>query len=87
MLYKRTKKPANVSGEPTSESEALVESAVHDEKLNGDCEVSKEIAQDEPCSMSEKPTKMSEGKGRRELKPPRVLEVLYRFSIIADVTC
>lgn len=51
------------------------ESDIIDEKTNGDCEVAAEISQEEPCSISEEPNKVTEGKGRVELKPPRVLEV------------
>ncbi|XAR71317.1 tRNA (guanine(26)-N(2))-dimethyltransferase [Bertholletia excelsa] len=57
-------------------SEARTESDMHNEKSNHECQESVEISQDEPCSISEDPSKTSEGKGREELKPPRVLEAL-----------
>lgn len=61
-----------------------------DHKSNGECKIEEEISPEEPCStMEEDSVKVteecsttegqinpSEGKGRRELKPPRVLEVL-----------
>lgn len=51
------------------------ESVMNDENANGECEVPEEGPQDEPCSISKESVKNPEGKGRRELKPPRVLEV------------
>ncbi|XP_027924782.1 probable tRNA (guanine(26)-N(2))-dimethyltransferase 2 isoform X2 [Vigna unguiculata] len=61
-----------------------------DHKSNGECKIEEEISPEEPCStMEEDSVKVteecsttegqinpSEGKGRRELKPPRVLEAL-----------
>lgn len=60
-------------------------------KSNGECEVEEEISPEErcstveegsvkvteECSTAEGHTNLSEGKGKRELKPPRVLEVLH----------
>ena len=62
-----------------------------DHKSNGEHKVEEEISPEEPCrtveedsvkvteecSTTEGQINVSEGKGRRELKPPRVLEVLY----------
>ncbi|BAU01398.1 tRNA (guanine(26)-N(2))-dimethyltransferase [Vigna angularis] len=59
-------------------------------KSNGECKIEEEISPEEPCStVEEESVKVteecsttegqingSEGKGRRELKPPRVLEAL-----------
>lgn len=75
-LSRRTKTAQKVSGENVSELKAPTESDVHNEKSNGECEESKEISPDEPCSISEKPVKTPEGKVQGELKPPRVLEAL-----------
>lgn len=61
-------------------SESVVEEASNEPAINGnsngDCEMPEDISQDEPCSIPEEPSKTTEGKGRGELKPPRVLEVL-----------
>lgn len=60
-------------------------------KSNGECEVEEEISPEEQCSTMEEDSvnvteecsttegqiNVSEGKGKRELKPPRVLEVLH----------
>ena len=75
MLSRRTKAVQKVSSENASNLEAPTESNTHNEKSNGECEELEEIAQEEPCSISEEPVKIPEGKGRQELKPPRVLEV------------
>ncbi|KAL1557132.1 methylamine--glutamate N-methyltransferase [Salvia divinorum] len=48
----------------------------HDEKSNGVCDVSQDISQDEPCSISENPTANQGRKVQEDLKPPRVLEAL-----------
>ncbi|PSS33642.1 TRNA (guanine(26)-N(2))-dimethyltransferase [Actinidia chinensis var. chinensis] len=76
MLSRRTKAVRKVSGENAFNLEASTESNTHNEKSNGECEESEEITQDEPCSISEEPVKIPEGKTRGELKPPRVLEAL-----------
>ncbi|CAB4274748.1 unnamed protein product [Prunus armeniaca] len=78
-LSKKTKTAPKVSEKDASNSvveEVSNESGIIDEKTNGDCEVAAEISQEEPCSISEEPNKVTEGKGRVELKPPRVLEAL-----------
>ncbi|XP_008230286.1 PREDICTED: probable tRNA (guanine(26)-N(2))-dimethyltransferase 2 [Prunus mume] len=78
-LSKKTKTAPKVSEKDASNSvveEVSNESDIIDEKTNGDCEVAAEISQEEPCSISEEPNKVTEGKGRVELKPPRVLEAL-----------
>lgn len=62
-----------------------------DHKSNGECKVEEEISPEErcstvdedsgkiteECSTTDAPINPSEGKGQRELKPPRVLEVLH----------
>ncbi|KAG6396146.1 hypothetical protein SASPL_142288 [Salvia splendens] len=52
------------------------EAMEHDEKSNGQCDVSKDISQDEPCSISENSGANQGGKVPEKLKPPRVLEAL-----------
>lgn len=77
-MSKKTKTAPKVSEKDASNSvveEVSNESDIIDEKTNGDCEVAAEISQEEPCSISEEPNKVTEGKGQVELKPPRVLEV------------
>ncbi|KAL0450434.1 UNVERIFIED_CONTAM: putative tRNA (guanine(26)-N(2))-dimethyltransferase 2 [Sesamum latifolium] len=76
MLSKKSRAGPKVSGEPVAEPEAPTDAVMHDEKTNGECEVSQEISQDESCSISEEPAANQEGKGRGELKPPVVLEAL-----------
>ncbi|KAJ6707540.1 TRNA (GUANINE(26)-N(2))-DIMETHYLTRANSFERASE 1-RELATED [Salix viminalis] len=79
MLSKRKKSAEKASEKDASGpavEEASTESALDNEKSNGECEVHEEISQDEPCSVSEEPVKNSEGNHRGELKPPRVLEAL-----------
>ncbi|KAA8530468.1 hypothetical protein F0562_005177 [Nyssa sinensis] len=76
MLSRRTKAAQKISGKNASDAEAPAESALHNEKSNGECEESEDLSHDETCSISEEPVKTSEGKGRVELKLPRVLEAL-----------
>lgn len=79
MLSRRTKSAKRESEKGASgsaEEEASNEAAVDNEKSNRDCEVSEEIAQEEPCNIPEEPVKITEGKVQGKLKPPRVLEVL-----------
>ncbi|KAK3011645.1 hypothetical protein RJ639_011319 [Escallonia herrerae] len=76
FLSKRKKTASKISEEPASEPEAPIEPIMQDGKPNGKVEESEEISQDEPCSISEEPVRTLEGKGRVELKPPRVLEAL-----------
>ncbi|GFY82918.1 N2,N2-dimethylguanosine tRNA methyltransferase [Actinidia rufa] len=76
LLSRRTKAVQKVSSENASNLEAPTESNTHNEKSNGECEESEEITQEESCSISEEPVTIPEGKGRRELKPPKVLEAL-----------
>lgn len=56
--------------------EKLIDSSKDDEKSNGECEMVEKASQDDPCSISEESVKATEGKGRGELKPTRVLEAL-----------
>ncbi|KAJ4833107.1 hypothetical protein Tsubulata_001094 [Turnera subulata] len=79
MLSKRTKSAGKVSEKDATgsvEEEAPAESAVDNEKSNGECEMAEELCQDAPCSISEEQGKAIGGKVQRELKPPRVLEAL-----------
>ena len=66
MLSRRTKAVQKVSSENASNLEAPTESNTHNEKSNGECEESEEITQEEPCSISEEPVKIPEGKARGE---------------------
>lgn len=78
MSKKKKTAPQN-SEKDVSESvveEASNKPAINNGNSNGDCVMPEEISQDEPCSIPEEPSKTTEGKGRGELKPPRVLEVL-----------
>jgi tRNA (guanine26-N2/guanine27-N2)-dimethyltransferase len=75
-LLKRVKSAKKAAVNPTTEPEASVESNVADEKTNGECEPSEDASHDDPCAVSEETDKIFEGKGPRELKPPRVLEAL-----------
>ncbi|KAG5535209.1 hypothetical protein RHGRI_023109 [Rhododendron griersonianum] len=76
MLSRRTKAVQKVSNDSASKLEAPIESNKGNDKSNGECEESEEASLDEPCSIPEEPVKILEGKGRGELKPPRVLEAL-----------
>ncbi|KAL3813496.1 hypothetical protein ACJIZ3_014764 [Penstemon smallii] len=78
MLSRRKKTGPKVAEEPALEPEAVEDSVMHNGKSNGEYEVSEEKPQDEqPCIISENPAPNQEcGKGRKELKPPRVLEAL-----------
>ncbi|KAF8408237.1 hypothetical protein HHK36_007383 [Tetracentron sinense] len=79
MLTKRMKTARKVVKEASSgpsAKEEISESMLYSEKSNGKCEVQLEPSEDEPCNISEEPIRMAEGKGRGELKPPRVLEAL-----------
>ncbi|KAK6913390.1 tRNA methyltransferase, Trm1 [Dillenia turbinata] len=76
MLSKRMKSTEKISEENSSEpleEEGETESVVHDEKSNGECEMT---GQEKPCSITEEPIKIADGKTQGELKPPRVLEAL-----------
>jgi tRNA (guanine26-N2/guanine27-N2)-dimethyltransferase len=85
LLLKRTKgaqkAPEKDSSEPDGE-EAAEESVKNDENTNGECEVPEEVSQDEPCSISKELVKAPEGKGRGEMRPPRVLEVFLCSDVI-----
>lgn len=86
MLTRRSKPAQKVLHDAVSSGadmeEAPSESATDAEKANGDCD--KELSQNEPCSTSEDGT---EGKERRELKPPRILEVfLWIFLLFVYFT-
>lgn len=85
LLLKRTKAaqkaPEKDSCEP--DGEAAEESGMNVENTNGECEVPEEISQDEPCSISKESVKTPEGKGRGEMRPPRVLEVFLCSYVIS----
>ncbi|KAL6551628.1 hypothetical protein OROGR_007782 [Orobanche gracilis] len=76
LLSKKKKSVPNIAGEHVVEPEAVKDTTMHDGKSNGECEVSQEISQDEPTGISKNKGANQEGKGQRELKPPRVLEAL-----------
>ncbi|KAL0424519.1 UNVERIFIED_CONTAM: putative tRNA (guanine(26)-N(2))-dimethyltransferase 2 [Sesamum radiatum] len=73
MVSRRKTNGPKVADESAVKQEADVESARSNGRLNGECEVSDEIFQDEPCSVSDD---KQDRKGPKELKPPRVLEAL-----------
>lgn len=90
MLSKRTRAVPKVSEKDSSESvmdEDPQKSPPDDCKTNGNCDVEEESLEDpcstmdesekatEPLNTPREPDKITEGKGRWELKPPRVLEV------------
>ncbi|XP_047980587.1 probable tRNA (guanine(26)-N(2))-dimethyltransferase 2 [Salvia hispanica] len=72
LLSKKMKIGAKKVDEPISEPEAME----HDEKSNGGCDISQDISQDEPCSISENSAANQGRKVPEDLKPPRVLEAL-----------
>ncbi|GFP79799.1 probable tRNA (guanine(26)-n(2))-dimethyltransferase 1 [Phtheirospermum japonicum] len=76
MLSKKIKNGPKVIVEPIVETEAETDTVMNDEKSNGECETSQETPQDKPVSVCEDKGANQEGKGHRELKPPRVLEAL-----------
>eukprot|EP00262_Sarcandra_glabra_P005380 TRINITY_DN1689_c0_g1_i1.p1 TRINITY_DN1689_c0_g1~~TRINITY_DN1689_c0_g1_i1.p1 ORF type:complete len:595 (-),score=118.04 TRINITY_DN1689_c0_g1_i1:82-1866(-) len=77
MLSKKLKMEEKVSEEassgPVSDETAVVPQI---EKSNGEHEVQQEHSQDDPSDNSKEQLKTASGKGRGELKPPRVLEAL-----------
>lgn len=75
MVSRRSKTVPKESDKSISEADAMVDSITEDKITNGECEASEESSRDEPCSLSEEPARHPEGKGRGELKSPRVLEV------------
>ncbi|XP_010260696.1 PREDICTED: probable tRNA (guanine(26)-N(2))-dimethyltransferase 2 [Nelumbo nucifera] len=79
MSSKRAKVPPEVSEEASAghvEEEATDDPVSNSEKSNGECEVLVEPPEDEPHASPEEAVKLTEGKGRGQLKPPRVLEAL-----------
>ncbi|VFQ69306.1 unnamed protein product [Cuscuta campestris] len=76
LVARKTK----TASKDTDNSDTKLGSPVHFDQDNGASnnghdEVTKEMSQDEQCSISEEPTKSLGGKCR-ELKPPRILEAL-----------
>lgn len=76
MLTKRAKGAQKMVGENACEPGTPIEPGVDDEKSNVKCVEREDISMDKPSSLPEEPEKVKEGKGRGELKPPRVLEAL-----------
>ncbi|PIN06359.1 O-methyltransferase [Handroanthus impetiginosus] len=74
MLSRRAK-ARKVAKEPAVK-QAVTVTAMHNRESNDGCEVSQEISEDEPCSISDDPAAGQEREGQDELKPPRVLEAL-----------
>lgn len=85
----------NISSESVME-EVPHETPPEDHKSNGECEVEEEISPEEvepcstaegsgksteDCSTTEEQINLTEVKGQRELKLPRVLEVFHNFWI------
>lgn len=97
MLSKRTKAAQKASESGFSEplvEDGTCSSPPEDHRPNKECEAEEDISPEELRNTTEEPNKtteecnaagesinISEGKVRRELKPPRVLEVLYNFSV------
>ncbi|XP_073059231.1 tRNA (guanine(26)-N(2))-dimethyltransferase 1-like [Primulina eburnea] len=76
MMSKRMKTKPKVVEEPSVEPEGITDSIPHNGKDNVECEVSEEISQEGPCSISENAAANHLENTRRELTPPRVLEAL-----------
>ncbi|XP_058070522.1 tRNA (guanine(26)-N(2))-dimethyltransferase 2 [Magnolia sinica] len=76
MRRKKMKTEQQLSEEGSSGPVPEEATIPHEEKSNGECEVQMEPSQDEPDCSSKEPLKTTWGKGRGELKPPRVLEAL-----------
>ncbi|KAL7135633.1 hypothetical protein ABFS83_11G111100 [Erythranthe nasuta] len=68
--------PKVAEDEHAVDPKTVMDSGMDIEKLNGECEVSQEISEDEPCSILDNPVANQEEKVQGELKPPRVLEAL-----------
>lgn len=75
MLSRKRKTVPKESDKPISELESPIDSNTSDKKSNGESEASKEVLNNEQCSLPEEPVEHHEGKVRGELKPARVLEV------------
>lgn len=78
FLTRRTKSAEKVlekelESVPNSEPNELLKDDV---KFNGEREMLDETPQEEPCSVHKDIPESTNGKGKRELKPPRVLEAL-----------
>lgn len=82
MMSRKRKSGPKAVGEPTVEPEILKDTVIDVGESNGEREVPSEISQEEPCSISEDPATNHEGKGRGEVKPPRVLEVTIGLMLI-----
>ncbi|XP_075514608.1 tRNA (guanine(26)-N(2))-dimethyltransferase 1-like [Primulina tabacum] len=76
MISKRMKTKPKVVEEPSVEPEGITDSIPHNGKDNVKCEVSEEISQEGPCSISKNAAANHLENTRRELTPPRVLEAL-----------
>ncbi|XP_022858161.1 probable tRNA (guanine(26)-N(2))-dimethyltransferase 2 [Olea europaea var. sylvestris] len=76
LSSKRLKTGPKASEVSAINAEATMDFVTDNKNSNGDCDVSKEISQDEASSISEEQASNQGGKGHGELKPPRVLEAL-----------
>ncbi|KAK4346404.1 hypothetical protein RND71_032743 [Anisodus tanguticus] len=74
MLARRRTKAANKVLDAKAENPGY--SVQHNGESNDGSEVTEDTSNGESCSISEERTKNPRGKGREELKPPRVLEAL-----------
>lgn len=79
MLARRTKAGNKV---PDAKAENPGDSVQRNGESNDGSEVLKDASHGESCSIPEEQTKNLRGKGREELKPPRVLEVYCHFLLI-----
>lgn len=80
LLSKKAKVEYQTLEEGSSEPVPEEATGAHDEKPNGGCEVQMQATQEEPIDTSKEPLKSLGGKVRKELKPPRVLEVWFFFT-------
>ncbi|XP_009762272.1 tRNA (guanine(26)-N(2))-dimethyltransferase 1-like isoform X1 [Nicotiana sylvestris] len=74
MLTRRRTKAGNKV--PDAKAEIPDDSGQHNGESNDGSEVLEDASHNESCSKPEEETKNLRGKGREELKPPRVLEAL-----------
>lgn len=79
MLTRRRTKAGNKV--PDAKAEIPDDSGQHNGESNDGSEVLEDASHNESCSKPEEETKNLRGKGREELKPPRVLEVSCHFSV------
>lgn len=70
------------SGAKVEKPPVETEAVELDGKSNGECDVSEDKSQDEPCSILENPSSNQEGKAPVEPKLPLVLEVVIMFMLL-----